>query len=325
MNRLGISVAMCTYNGARFLSEQLESIAAQSRLPDELVICDDRSTDESVEIVRNFARHSPFPVWLEINKENLGSTKNFEKSIGLCQGEVIALADQDDVWRPEKLSCLAGVFEHDDHIGAVFSDAELIDEDSRLLAGTLWGSFLFSSSEQKRFEGGQGLKVLLRHATVTGATMAFRSKFRDLTLPIPSRQVHDHWTALLIASVSQLDAIRAPLTQYRKHPSQQIGAPRTDSLRQTIDTSRRVPREYYLDEAERFNEMYERLCDRCETFRPHPNALRLIRQKITHRKARGSFPKSRLLRLPSLIREMVTFRYWRYSNGLGSMAKDLLI
>src|SRR5882724_11959920 len=94
-----ISVAMCTYNGAGFLSEQLESIAAQTRLPDELVICDDRSTDESVEIVRNFARHTPFSVRLEMNEENLGSTKNFEKSIGLCQGEIIALADQDDVWR----------------------------------------------------------------------------------------------------------------------------------------------------------------------------------------------------------------------------------
>src|SRR5467141_2319930 len=131
MNELCISVAMCTYNGARFLPEQLESMAAQTRLPGELVVCDDRSTDESVEIVRNFARAAPFPVRLEMNEENLGSTKNFEKAIELCQGEIIALADQDDVWRPEKLSCIAGVLEPDDRIGAIFSDAELIDEDSR--------------------------------------------------------------------------------------------------------------------------------------------------------------------------------------------------
>src|SRR5690349_20095217 len=133
MNEKPISVAMCTYNGARFLPEQLESIAAQTRLPGELVVCDDRSTDESAEIVRDFARRSPFSVRLEINQENLGSTKNFEKAIGLCQGEIIALADQDDVWHGQKLSCLAGVLENDDRIGAVFSDAELIEENSRPL------------------------------------------------------------------------------------------------------------------------------------------------------------------------------------------------
>jgi glycosyltransferase involved in cell wall biosynthesis len=325
MNEQHLSVAMCTYNGARFLPEQLGSIAAQTRLPGELVVCDDRSTDESGEIIRNFARHAPFPVRLEINEENLGSTKNFEKAIGLCQGEVIALADQDDVWRREKLSCLADVLERDERIGAVFSDADLIDGDSRPLAGTLWSSFFFNSSEQKRFESGQGLKVLLKHSTVTGATMAFRSEFRGLMLPIPSNQVHDHWMALLIASVSQLAPIETRLVQYRKHPAQQIGPRNTDSLWQMIDTSRYVQRDYYLGEVDRFNEVCVRLCDRCETFRPHPYALHLIRQKISHRKARGSFPSSKLLRLPFLVREIATFRYWRYSNGLGSVAKDLLI
>jgi glycosyltransferase involved in cell wall biosynthesis len=324
MNEQPLSVAMCTYNGARFLPEQLESIAAQTRLPGELVVCDDRSTDESVEIVRNFARHAPFPVQLEINEENLGSTKNFEKAIELCQGEIIVLADQDDVWCPQKLSCIAGVLEHDDRIGAVFSDAELIDADSRLLAGTLWSSFLFSSSEQKKFERRQGLKVLLKHATVTGATMAFRSKFRDLTLPIPSTQVHDHWIALLIASVSQLAPVRIPLVRYRRHQGQQIG-PGTDSLWQMIRFARDAGRHEYFGEAERFSEICERLRDRSEIFRPHPNALRLIRQKIRHREARGRLPSSKLLRLPLLIREIATYRYWRYSNGIGSVAKDLLV
>lgn len=325
MNEKPLSVAMCTYNGARYLPEQLASLAAQTRLPDELVICDDRSTDESVEIVRNFARHAPFTVRLEINEENLGSTKNFEKAIRLCEGEIIALADQDDVWHAQKLSREASVLESDEHIGAVFSDAELIDQNSQLLAKTLWDSFLFNAREQKKFNRGNGLKVLLKHPFVTGATMVFRSKFRDLALPIPSKQIHDHWIALLIASVSQLAAIKTPLVQYRKHPSQQIGPRNTDSLWQTIDSSRRVSRSYYLGEAQRFSEICERLSDRRSTFRLHSYALPLICQKISHRKARGSYPSSKLLRLPCLIREIATFRYWRYSNGLGSVAKDLLV
>jgi len=323
MSEQSLSVAMCTYNGARFLPGQLESIAAQTRLPGELVVCDDRSTDESVEIVRDFAHQAPFPVRLEVNEENLGSTKNFEKAIGLCQGEIIALADQDDVWRPEKLSCLAEVLEHDERIGAVFSDAELIDEDSRPLEWTLWSSFLFNSREQKKFKRGQGLRVLLKHGTVTGATMAFRSKFRDLTLPIPPKQVHDHWIVLLIASVSQLVPIKNPLVRYRRHQAQQIG-PGSDSLWQMIRLARNANRNEYFGEVERFGEICGRLCDRSEIFHPHANALRLIRQKIRHREARGRLPSAKLLRLPLLIREIATYRYWRYSNGFGSVAKDLL-
>src|SRR5216683_3439034 len=114
---------MCTYNGARFLLHQLESIAAQTRLPNELVVCDDRSADESLEIVRSFAKRAPFPVRLEINEKNLGSTKNFEKAIGLCQGEIIALADQDDVWKPRKLAVLEKTLEEHPEAGYVFSDA----------------------------------------------------------------------------------------------------------------------------------------------------------------------------------------------------------
>lgn len=325
MKEHALSVAMCTYNGARFLPEQLGSIAGQTRLPGELVICDDGSGDGTVEIVRNFARHAAFPVRLQINEKNLGSTKNFERAIGLCQGEIIVLADQDDVWLPQKLSCMAKILECSEDIGAVFSDAELIDEDSRPLGTTLWSTFLFNSRELEKFRGGQGLKVLLKHSLVTGATMAFRSKFRDLVLPIPSNHVQDFWIALLIASVSQLSPIRAPLMRYRKHAAQQIGPRYTGSLRQTMDVSKTVARDYYLGEAERFKDVLEHLCDCCVKFPFHSNALGLIQQKISHRKARGSFPKSRLLRLPSLFWEMVTFRYWRYSNGLGSVAKDLLI
>src|SRR5215207_2518174 len=98
-----ISIALCTYNGEQYLQQQLDSFVAQSRPPDELVVCDDRSTDRTVPIVEDFAKRAPFRVELVINETNLGSTRNFEKAIGLCTGDIIFLADQDDVWLPEKL------------------------------------------------------------------------------------------------------------------------------------------------------------------------------------------------------------------------------
>src|SRR5438128_2977881 len=98
-----ISIAMCTYNGEQFLRDQLASIAVQTRPPDELVVCDDHSADATCEIVARFAASSPFPVRLHVNEQNLGSTKNFEHAIRLCEGDIIALSAQYDDWLPEKL------------------------------------------------------------------------------------------------------------------------------------------------------------------------------------------------------------------------------
>src|SRR5579863_2954193 len=126
---LNISVAMCTYNGGRYLTEQLESIGAQSRLPGELVVCDDHSTDDSIGILRQFQADAPFPVRIIQNALRLGSTRNFDQAIGLCRGEFIALSDQDDRWLPGKLERLAEVLAENPFLGGVFSDANLIDSD----------------------------------------------------------------------------------------------------------------------------------------------------------------------------------------------------
>jgi glycosyltransferase involved in cell wall biosynthesis len=101
--RTRISVALCTYNGERFLHQQLDSIAMQTRLPDELVVCDDRSTDRTLAIVREFAASAPYPVRVFENQANLGFAANFEGAIRRCDGDLIALSDQDDVWYPTRL------------------------------------------------------------------------------------------------------------------------------------------------------------------------------------------------------------------------------
>ncbi len=90
------SVAMCTFNGGRFLAEQLESIASQTRLPYELVACDDHSTDDTIAILKAFQANAPFPVQIVQNAMRMGSTRNFDQAIGMCSGDFIALCDQDD-------------------------------------------------------------------------------------------------------------------------------------------------------------------------------------------------------------------------------------
>ena len=125
-----ISVAMCTYNGERFLPQQLASIAAQTRLPDELVVCDDRSTDRTVAIVREFAASVPFPVKVFENERNLGYSANFEAAIRRCEGDLIALSDQDDIWYPQHLETLQRPFLEPRFppVGWVYSNLDEIDE-----------------------------------------------------------------------------------------------------------------------------------------------------------------------------------------------------
>ncbi len=219
-----ISIALCTYNGVEFLQEQLESIALQTRIPDEMVICDDRSKDDTLEILRNFSSKVSFPVRIFLNEKNLGSTKNFEKAIKLCTGDIIFLSDQDDVWNPDKLEKIEKLFSISPSTALIFSDAELVDENLRPLGYTLWKSIGFSKKEQSNFTHGKFIEVLLKRNVVTGSTMAFRSEFKQLFFPISDIWVHDGWIALLIAFASDLGMISEPLIKYRQHHMQQVGA-----------------------------------------------------------------------------------------------------
>jgi len=115
-----LSVAMCTHNGQVHVHHQLSSIAAQSRLPDELVVCDDGSTDQTANIVERFSRDAPFQVRLHVNPHRMGTAQNFANAIRRCEGDLICLADQDDLWHEKKLEQFYQVFSRMPQVGLVF-------------------------------------------------------------------------------------------------------------------------------------------------------------------------------------------------------------
>src|ERR1700733_215732 len=135
-----ISVAMGTYNGGARLSRQLSSLAGQTRLPDELVVFDDASSDATPRILHDFGEAAPFPVRIHVQNENVGSTENFEAAIRLAEGDIIATCDQDDVWYPEKLRAIEEAFESIHGADMVFSDGDVVDDDLRPLGYSLWDS-----------------------------------------------------------------------------------------------------------------------------------------------------------------------------------------
>jgi glycosyltransferase involved in cell wall biosynthesis len=314
-----VSVALCTYNGGRHLAEQLASIAAQSRRPDELVICDDRSSDSTVEILTNFAQSAPFPVRLYRNEENLGSTRNFEKAIGLCQGELVALCDQDDVWYAHKLQSLAGVLESHPMLGGAFSDADLIREDSRLLGSRLWGRVHFAPAENAAMTADIA-KILLKHDLVTGATLMFRADKRELILPVCPPWIHDGWIAWMLALYSSVASLRVPLMQYRVHDSQQVGiGPR--SLLGRIQRAQQVGRAEYRLMARKFEIVRDRWCERPgENFR---SRLQDLEGKIRHSYLRAELPRNRFMRLYRILGALHEYR--KYGRGPISAGKDLIL
>lgn len=321
MNSPGqISVAMCTYNGEKFLGEQLESIAAQTLIPSELVVCDDGSADSTPDIVAAFAKTAAFSVRFFRNPQNLGSTKNFEQAIGLCRGEFIALADQDDWWRPDKLELSMKAL-RGSNAGAVFSDGLLMDDQSKPTGETLWAAVRFGNQREiSRFpERNSAIATLLRGNVVTGATLLFRSSTRELLLPFPPEWVHDGWLAWMLVLHSRMIALPKPLIHYRLHGSQQVSIP----ARSIVARLRRA-RETRMHDYRAIETQFQVLLEYAES---HPETCspelhRRIAEKRQHAAFRSNLRGSRWRRGTQIAGQLRAYRL--YSQGWQSMLRDTL-
>lgn len=325
MDEQRLSVALCTYDGARFLREQLDSVARQTRLPYELVVCDDRSSDNTVEIVKAFSSSAPFPVRLYVNEENVGPTKNFEKAIGLCEGDIIALSDQDDVWHPEKLERSEDVLLQTPRAGAVFADADIVDDNLRPLGYQVWKALGFTQVQRGRFARGRALEILLRRNVVQGATLVFRASFKELILPIPVGWMHDAWIAFLIAASAELAFVDEPLMKYRQHPRNVTGVAK-EGFVEVVARAKNTEARHFWNVFHQYESAYARLSTLVDAgYDLHPGALPLLQEKILHWQARAAMPSTFRQRLPVVLRELVTLRYSRYSKWWRSFAGDLFL
>lgn len=308
-----ISVAMCTWNGASYLPAQLTSILKQTRKPDELVVCDDVSSDTTKKLLDSFASNSDFPVRVIENSTRLGSTGNFAKAISICTGEVIVLADQDDIWDSAKLAVTEEHFQNRPSLGGIFTDAKLIDQHGNELNESLWSAVGFNYRKKSALHEGRGLDSLIQGNYVTGATLAFRSCWRSLLLPIPSGWVHDHWIATLLSVATQLDFDQAPLIKYRIHPLQQFGVKKN---------WRRIDNTIYLRAAQRSDEVAARF-KQFDAGGQHEAEERFCAIS-KHFRTRGTLPKERSKRIAAILQEALNGNYFRYSMGIKSIFRDLI-
>lgn len=323
-----VSIALCTYNGAIFLRAQLESYLAQTRPPDELVVCDDNSRDETVEILRKFARRAPFAVKIHVNEKNLGTVKNFEKAIGLCGGDLIFLSDQDDVWLPQKIARFCEEFAARPAVSLIFSNAELTDENLAPLGADLW-SFTFPERRQIRPQTDDFFEKLLSGNAVTGATAAFRGGLRELVLPIPSElapMIHDGWIALVAAANGEVFFLDEPLVKYRQHAAQQIGVVQLNEAASKTDYENSIAT--HKQHLEWLKKLRIFLLD-SPVFKKKRHGAALVDRQIAdeaeiirHYQMRATIAPDKLKRILPILRELASGRYRRFSKGLASAAKD---
>jgi glycosyltransferase involved in cell wall biosynthesis len=191
-----VSVGMTTFNGQRYVLEQLQSFVTQTRLPDELVVCDDASVDGTLGVLCEFRASAPFPVHIYVNRERLGLTSNFEQVLGLCSGDVICFSDQDDVWFENKIQRIVEIF---DQTGAsyVINDQILTDENLRPTGVT---------------------KFQVSSLMITGCCTAMTREFAHFCLPFPGPgQSHDGWIGGLAKYLGVRSVCDEPLQFWRRH------------------------------------------------------------------------------------------------------------
>lgn len=314
-----MGVVLCTFNGERYVESQVESICRQTRAPNLILACDDASEDRTVALLEACSAKADVPMRVSRNRSNVGYLRNFERGILQCQADIIVLSDQDDLWRHDKLATIEDAFLKNPRAGGVFSDADIVDEQARPFGYGLLQALEVSARDQLQMRRGNLFPVLLHRNVMAGATCAFRASWKDRIIPIPERAIHDEWIALVLAAHDALQFIPERLIRYRQHAGNQIGARRRSVFRifRSLLRSRRIENERQL-------ELMQRLAERLVASGAPADALSAVAQKAEHLKCRVALPKSRLLRAPEVLSEIVNGRYSRYSSGWRTVVRDLV-
>jgi glycosyltransferase involved in cell wall biosynthesis len=199
------TIAMATFNGARYLKEQLDSFIEQTILPDELVVSDDASHDHSCRIIERFSERAPFPVKLIRNEVNKGYCANFNRALTHCRGDIVFLSDQDDVWLPQKIEKVISEFDKSPETQLILHDIDYCDEDLTPIGQT--------KIERMRsaFD--------LDQSYVVGMAAAIRGDFLRLCIPIPEAPgiTHDNWLSACSRAVRRKMIISDVLAKHRRH------------------------------------------------------------------------------------------------------------
>lgn len=332
-----VSVVLATFNGQQFLAEQLATLKNQTRAPDDLIIVDDASTDDTVAMLRAFERSAPFPVTVIAQDEHLGTCPTFEEGLRRASGDILIICDQDDRWRPEKIDVLSDRMRRHPEALLAFSDAVLIDESGRRLSRSRWRVAGFGVSQWAAMEQ-DPLGQMLARQVVSGCTAAIRKELLPALLPFPAglhpamgMMMYDRWISLIAAAAGTPVTIPERLVEYRIHAGQQIGIPALQIRRIAPQSALRLgqfvaPR---IEKTGRFayQRAHLREIDKRLTAAALDSGESRLRLQLAedHLRSRETLELGRTQRAGSIAHEYLTADgYRRFSLGLAAALSDLV-
>lgn len=326
-DNLSTSVVLATYNGSRFLRAQLDSLLSQTRLPDQLLVRDDASTDDEatwrlLEVYESRFISRGVQVEMERGFDNVGYRTNFERLLRKVTTDVVFLCDQDDVWQPHKIERMMQEFSARSRLGLLFTNARLVDAAGTELGFTLFDGVGVSGQELTRIHRGETADLLLQRTLVTGATMAVRREVLADVLPIPSGWVHDEWLAFVLALGNrfEIDALDEKLIDYRQHGENAIGmaAPTAGNFWTANGLRRDSQRSLAL--------RLQRLLHNSNLLQGvEPRWRHELEQRRIHAHHRGHLSRNPIKRIGAVAREAMSGRYSRYALGLRSIVSDIAL
>lgn len=233
--RLTVSIALATYNGEKYIREQLDSIAAQTLLPCELVVTDDGSSDETLSLIEEFATSAPFDVRIYRNESNLGFADNFLKAAGLCEGELIAFCDQDDKWVESKLELCHREFADEEVMLCVHSSVVWTNETA---SDRRWPDFkrrlVISSNTSDPLTVYPGFSMVIRSSILKRITHAARPTNIHSLSQARHPMSHDQWAWFVSSIFGKIACLPECLAFYRQHAQNVYGAGRERNVLQKL-------------------------------------------------------------------------------------------
>ena len=299
------------------MREQLQSLASQTLLPFEVVVTDDCSSDSTIPIIQEFSKLLNIKVF--VNDFSLKVTKNFEKAVSLCSGEIILMCDQDDIWHTDKLEKISNYFQENPTQLAVFSDAELVDEKGVSLDKNFWSAVRFHESQKQQFKDGNEIELLLAGNRTAGCMMAFRKELVEKIIPFPTHiplMIHDNWITIVVAMLDSLGMIEEKLVSYRQHSFQQIGT-RAKEVGKTVTLKDRFARPRneklapFLEKRDYFCVLKDALSERIDLRNPNFKHFDNI---INYYETRGTLSPFHLARLFPVLGLLLKGDYHRYKD-----------
>lgn len=320
---------MGTYNGAEFLHEQLDSIVQQSLLPMEIIISDDGSKDETMQVIRKFQKTTNCRVQVYSNTLNMGVKKNLEQAMRYvdASSEYVCFADQDDIWERDKLRNMAFFLRGRPDIAYVFSNSLIVDKYGNSLGTTLWDSLGFNDAKKQKFLAGRGLDVLLSGNVVQGSSLMFRAKFKTDVVPFPRHWLYDEWIPFILEIKGRKGGVidEAPLMKYRQHNMNTIGAPKKFNTLFGIRIEKGI-----APSDQRFLRFFNVLENKIELVDKYDipvssNVYRSVKRWHLHLKTRRDLINYSLSkRIAKVSGELLNLNYFRFREGLGDIVNDIV-